>query len=98
MTLPEVGDRAKIWRVVRHDHHEIDPLIGGSGNMPRGGRRSTTFQKGTAKAGPGRSKKPANETAKAILKTAIADAGSGNSDDVSRAVLVEMPAFQRVCE
>ena len=26
MTLPEVGDRAKIWRVVRHDHHEIDPL------------------------------------------------------------------------
>jgi hypothetical protein len=24
--LPEVGDRAKIWRVVRHDHHEIDPL------------------------------------------------------------------------
>jgi hypothetical protein len=41
--------------------------------MPRGGRRSTTFQKGTAKAGPGRPKKPANETAKAILKTAIAD-------------------------
>jgi hypothetical protein len=22
--LPEVGDRAKIWRVVRYDQHEID--------------------------------------------------------------------------
>jgi hypothetical protein len=26
VTLSEVGDRAKIGRVVRDDHHEIDPL------------------------------------------------------------------------
>ena len=36
MTLPEVGDRAKIWRVVRHDHHEIDPLGAGLRYPPRG--------------------------------------------------------------
>src|SRR5262245_8896337 len=36
MTLPEVGDRAKIWRVVRHDHHEIDPLGAGLRDPPRG--------------------------------------------------------------
>ena len=35
MTLPEVGDRAKIWRVVRHDHHEIDPLGAGLRDPPR---------------------------------------------------------------
>ncbi len=36
MTLPEVGDRAKIWRVVRHDHHEIDPLGACLRDPPRG--------------------------------------------------------------
>ena len=36
MTLPEVGDRAKIWRVVRDDHHEIDPLGACLRDPPRG--------------------------------------------------------------
>ena len=36
MTLPEVGDCAKIWRVVRHDHHEIDPLGACLRHPPRG--------------------------------------------------------------
>ena len=36
MTLSEVGDRAKIWRVVRDDHHEIDPLGAGLRDPPRG--------------------------------------------------------------
>ena len=36
MTPPEVGDRAKIWRVVRHDHHEIDPLGACLRDPPRG--------------------------------------------------------------
>ena len=36
VTLPEVGDRAKIWRVVRDDHHEIDPLDAGLRYPPRG--------------------------------------------------------------
>ena len=35
-TLPEVGDRAEIWRVVRHDHHEIDPLGAGLRDPQRG--------------------------------------------------------------
>ena len=36
MTLPEVGDRTKIWRVMRHDHHEIDPLGACLRYPPRG--------------------------------------------------------------
>ena len=36
MTLPEVGDRAEIRRIVRHDHHEIDPLGAGLRDPPRG--------------------------------------------------------------
>ena len=36
MTLPEVGGRAEIGRVVRDDHHEIDPLGAGLRDPPRG--------------------------------------------------------------
>ena len=36
MTFSEIGDRAKIGRVVRDDHHEIDPLGAGLRDPPRG--------------------------------------------------------------
>src|ERR1700731_308005 len=35
MPLAEVADRAKIWRIERHNHHKIVPFAAGPGNPPR---------------------------------------------------------------
>src|SRR3984893_10921587 len=34
MPLAEVADRAKIWRIERHNHHKIVPFAAGPGNPP----------------------------------------------------------------
>src|SRR5580704_4188145 len=35
MPLAEVADRAKVWRIVRYNHHKIVPFTAGSGDPPR---------------------------------------------------------------
>jgi hypothetical protein len=52
--------------------------------MPRGGRRSTTFQPG--KGGPGRPKKKPEEKANVIAKKAIADVKAAAKEYTAEAI------------